>query len=110
VHAIWFSILVPLMVAAVWIWPKTRSPKFWFGLFLLASLATVIWLGNDLIRFLQVKGTWDQIGLRAVYLFLSEPDKPVLQLVFGLLLAGLFSRRLTHLDPNQLNQKAAAGL
>ena len=93
-HAIWLSIFVPLLVAAVWIWPKVRLPKLWFGLFLLTSLATVIWVGNDLLHFLQVKGTWGQSGLRTLYLLLSEPDKPALQLIIGFLLAALFSRLL----------------
>ena len=102
-HAIWLSIIVPLLVAAVWIWPKLRSPKVWFALFLFVSLATVIWVGNDLLRFLELKGTWGQAGLRTLYLLLSEPDKPALQLIIGFVLAGLFSLRFTNPDDNQLN-------
>ena len=82
---------VPALVAAVWIWPKLRSPRVWFTLFVLAFLATAIWVGYDLTCFLQGKGSWGGVGLRTLYLFVSEPDKPVLQLIFGLFMAGLFS-------------------
>lgn len=93
-HAIWFSIFVPALLAAVWIWAKLRSPKVWFALALLSFLALVLWVGNDLLRFVEVKGSMENVGLRTLYLFVSEPDKPVLQLIFGFAMAGLFSQFL----------------
>ncbi len=93
-HAIWFSIFVPALAAVVWIWPRLRSPNVWLILALLFLLATGLWVGNDLIHFVQVKGSMENIGLRTLYLFLSEPDKPVLQLTCGFFMAGLFSLAL----------------
>ena len=33
----------------------------------------------------------ENVGVRTLYLFLSEPDIPALQLIFGFLVAALFS-------------------
>ena len=91
-HAIWFSIFVPVLAAAVWIWPKLRSAKVWLVLFGVALLATALWVGNDLIHFVDVKkGSMENVGVRTLYLFLSEPDIPAPQLIFGFLVAALFS-------------------
>ena len=95
-HAIWFSIFVPALVATVWIWTKLRLPTVWWVLSLIAVIVAVLWVGNDLLHFAQVKGSFENAGLRVLYLFLSEPDKPVLQLAFGFLMAGLLSLRLSH--------------
>lgn len=106
-HAIWFSIFVPALVASVWIGAKLRRPQVWFVLTLITVLATVLWVGNDLLRFAEVKGSWENAGLRTLYLFVSEPDKPALQLIFGFSMAALFSRIFGNpTDESKIRQEA----
>lgn len=89
-HAIWFSFIVPTLVAAVWIWPKLRIPKLWFGLCLATLIGTTIWLGSDLYGFVGDGGGAVDLPRRLLYVILSETGKPVLPLALGSCLAGLF--------------------
>ena len=86
------------MVAAVWIWPVVRSPRLWFGLSVLAIAGAAIWMATDLFPFIESRGWSSAVGLRALFLFISEVDKPVLQLICGLLLAAFFARRYSNAD------------
>ena len=81
------------MLAAVWIWPKLRSPGMWFGLLLLTILGTTVWLGPDLYQFVETRGWSQAVALRTLFRFISDVDKPMLQLILGTLLAALFSWR-----------------
>jgi hypothetical protein len=94
VHAIWFSIIVPALVAAPWIWPRLRAPKVWLALFVVALLGTAIWLGVDSVRFVEARGTAKSVGLRVLFMLLSETGKPVLPVLCGSFLAAIFSQHL----------------
>ena len=92
-HAIWFSFIVPTLVAAVWTWPRLRNPKVWLGLCLATLLGTTVWLGRDLYDFAGARGTTENLSLRALRVLLSETGKPVLPLMLGSALAAMISRR-----------------
>lgn len=49
------------------------------------------WVGGDLIRGVEARGSSGNIGLRVIFLFLSETGKPVLQLTIGCFLAAIIS-------------------
>lgn len=98
-HAIWFSLIVPACIAAVWIAPGLRIPKLWFGLCLATMLATTIWLGMDLYQFVTSRGGANGLPLRVLYVFLSQTGKPVLQLMLGTFLAGVFCWRRSDTVP-----------
>ena len=87
----WFSIIVPLLVASVWISPALRAPKVWFGIFWVTLLGTIIWLGIDLSNFMAAQGKSEDIGLRLLFVLMRGSDIPVLQVTVGSLLAALVS-------------------
>ena len=89
----WFSIIVPILVGAEWIWPQLRVPKVWFRLSWLALSGTVLWLGVDLYHYVEERGLSQSVGLRVIFLFLRETGIPALQLTLGFFIAGLFSSR-----------------
>lgn len=103
----WLSIIVPILVGAEWIWPRLRAPKIWFRLFLLAFLGTMLWLGVDLYHYVEERGMSQSVGLRVIFLFLSETRIPALQLTFGFFIAGLFSSRFKQPDAQDLDSGAA---
>ena len=53
----------------------------------------MIWLGMDILRFIEIGGTLQECPIRIVYVLLGAIDIPVLQLTLGSLLAGIMSRR-----------------
>ena len=53
----------------------------------------MLWLGLDLYRFVESRGSVQGLPLRILYVFLSETGKPVLPVMLGSFLAGMFSRR-----------------
>lgn len=93
--------IVPVFIAAVWIVPSLRVPKFWFGLSLATILGTTIWLGLDLYEFVDSRGSAQGLPLRVVFVLLSETGKPVLPVILGSFLAGLFSRRFPKVAPTE---------
>jgi hypothetical protein len=93
VHAIWFSIIVPSLVATAWIWAKLRVPKVWVGLLIVALLATAIWLSRDLYHFVEERGSSKYVWNRFLYVLFSETNKPAIQIIVGTFLAALFSWR-----------------
>ena len=93
-HAIWLAIIVPLLAGAVWVVPALRVTRVWFAFFVLALLATTIWLGFDLYQFADSRDSINGAGLRTIYLFLSRTQIPALQLTLGMLTAGVLSWRL----------------
>ena len=93
-HAIWFSIIVPTLGGAVWIWPQLRVPKIWFGLFFIAAVGVAVWLGMDLSEYAAEQRPSKNLALRTLFLFLSTTDIPALQLVCGLFTAGCLAIRL----------------
>jgi len=95
VHSIWFASIVPGFLAAVWIWPALRIPKFWFSLAVATLLGITVWLAIDIHSFLDGGGQESKISIRLLYTPLRETDVPAVPLAFGFLLAGLCSKRLT---------------
>ena len=92
-HAIILSIIVPICVAAVWIWPPLRLPEIWLGISGTCLSGMMIWLGMDILRFIEIGGTLQECPIRIVYVLLGATDIPVLQLTLGSFLAGIMSRR-----------------
>ena len=52
-------------------------------------------MGVDAAKFLEARGTAKSVGVRLVYVMLSETGKPVLPVLAGSFLAAVISRRLT---------------
>ena len=92
-HAIILSIIVPICVAAVWMWPFLRLPEIWLGISGTCLSGIMIWLGMDILRFIEIGGTLQECPIRIVYVLLGATDIPVLQLTLGSFLAGIMSRR-----------------
>ena len=97
------------MLAAVWIWPKLRSPGMWFGLLWLTILGTTVWLGPDLYQFVKTRGWSQAAGTRVLFRLISDVDKPMLQLTLGTLLAALFSWRFAKPNQTDSSPPLAAG-
>jgi len=91
VHAVWFSLIVPLILGTIWIAPELRAAGVWFTLFLLAFLCSASWIGVDLYQFTQAQGSSKEIGLRTLFLLLSNTNVPALQATFGFLMGALLS-------------------
>ncbi len=97
------------MLAAVWIWPKLRIWKVWLVVCLLATLGTVAWLLSDLNGF-EAGAKSSNLGMRLLYVALSETDKPLIQLALGSCFATLFSffrrpkadSRVSELEANEV--------
>ena len=53
----------------------------------------MVWLGMDILRFIEIGGTLQECPVRIVYVLLGAIDIPVLQLTIGSFLAGVMSRR-----------------
>ena len=87
------SIIVPICVAAVWMWPPLRMPEIWLGISGTCLSGMMIWLGMDILRFIEIGGTLQECPIRIVYVLLGAIDIPVLQLTLGSFLAGIMSRR-----------------
>ena len=85
----WFAWMVPGMLAAVWIWPRLRVTKIWFGLFLLVLVGTTLWLGLDLRQFFATDKPLELGSVRLAYSLFTASDTPVLPLMLGSLLTGL---------------------
>lgn len=102
----WFSIIVPTMIAIVWISPKLRSPRVWLGLCLAAVLGTTIWLGKDLYRFVESGGATQDLPLRVLYEVLRDTGTPAVPVILGSFLAGVFCWRY----PSELETDAEASL
>lgn len=81
------------MVAAVWVWPRLRKPKVWFGLFSVTLIGATIWLGMDLHEFVDTQGTSEKAGVRLLFTLLSATGIPVVPTAMGSLMAGLISWR-----------------
>jgi hypothetical protein len=81
------------MIASVWVWPRLRVPRVWFGLGLAALIAATVWLAVDLHNFVEARGTSEKAAVRILYTLLSAQDLPVLPLVLGSFMTGLISVR-----------------
>ncbi|MCP4461431.1 MAG: hypothetical protein GY819_01385 [Planctomycetaceae bacterium] len=99
--------MVPGLVSAVLIWPQLRVPKVWFGLFGLVFVGTSWWVASDLSHFVETRSSSESMGLRTVYLFLSETGKPLLQLMCGFLAAAFISWKFPGRDTRSLNPSLA---
>ena len=53
----------------------------------------MIWLGIDILHFIEMGGTLQECPVRFVYVLLGAIDIPVLQVILGSFLAGVMSRR-----------------
>lgn len=53
----------------------------------------MIWLGLDILHFIEMGGTLQECPVRFVYVLLGAIDIPVLQVILGSFLAGVMSRR-----------------
>ena len=89
----WFVSLVPGLLSAVWIWPRLRVPRFWLTASVVMFLATTVWLGLDIQKFLDRGGSSSKAGVRLLYKLFRETDRPVIPIATGCLVAGLFSLR-----------------
>ena len=94
-HAIWFSVIVPVMIVAAWIGPRLRATKVWMGITLVAILGIAVWLGIDLYGFVEARESSKGVGLRLIYKLLSETGKPFLQLASGCFSVALLSWRFS---------------
>jgi len=79
---------------SLWIVPKLRTAKVWFALFLLVFLCSAGWIGVDLYQFTQARGSSKEMGLRTLYLLLSNTNLPALQCTLGFLMGALLSWQL----------------
>lgn len=86
------SIIVPICVAAVWMWPPLRLSEIWLGISGTCLSGMMIWLGMDILRFIEIGGTLQECPVRIVYVLLGAIDIPILQLTLGSFLAGVMSR------------------
>jgi len=93
VHAIWISILIPLMFLPVWLWPRLRLTRIWLGLSLFSLIALILWLVLDLRSFTASQGSLENLPARSLYLLLSGTGVPALQWICGCLVNLLFSMR-----------------
>ena len=84
--------VVPGMVASVWVWPRLRVPQLWFGLCLLTLISTATWLAVDLHNFVEFRETSEKAAVRILYKLLGARDLPVVPVVLGSFVTGLISR------------------
>ncbi len=87
----WFGIIVPGMLAAVWVWPRLRVARFWFGISLVSFLGATVWLGTDLSQFVQERGTSERAAVRLLHTLFIATDLPALPVVLGSFITGLIS-------------------
>ena len=95
----WFALIVPGMLAAVWIWPELRIPTLWFGLCVVILMAAAVWLGMDLRQFLATRETSDKAIIRPLFTLYMSSDTPVLPLVLGSFVTGLICVRRGQVNP-----------
>ncbi|MEL7497626.1 MAG: hypothetical protein AAFN77_08460 [Planctomycetota bacterium] len=87
----WFSLFVPGLLFAIWIWPQLKMPRIWLTLFLLALIGTMVWVSMDLNEFIAARSSSNGSPRRVLYLVLSETDLPFVQLTIGFFAATLSS-------------------
>ena len=94
----WFALIVPAMLASVWIWPELGKPKLWFGLCLVLLIGALAWLGLDLREFLANREASGKVWVRPLFALYVSSDTPVLPLLLGSLLTGLVCLRIQKVD------------